>query len=158
MLLFRSLQLSSNSESWQIARDTTLSESIWLLSPDILDSGGYVYHSFLKQTGIYTTPCHAMAAGDTDMIKSDDWKWMPKFPLNIKLPKGGNWTPSRRFNSNSLSTILVLISTSFTPDPTLVVMLHLFTHQPFIEFPKCLEYPVLALHIYLYFECLIFDF
>lgn len=58
---------------------------------------------------------HPRAAGDTEMIiKSDDWKWMPKFPLNIKLPKGGNWTPSRRFNSNSLSTILVLISTSFT--------------------------------------------
>lgn len=158
MLLFRSLQLSSNSESGQIARDTTLSESIWLLSPDILDSGGYVYHSFLKPVFIPLHARHYMAAGDMEMIKSDDWKWMPKFPLNIKLPKGGNWTPSRRFNSNSLSTILVLISTFFTPDPTLVVTLHLFIHQPFLEFPKCLEYPVLGLHIYLYFECLMFDF
>lgn len=45
---------------------------------------------------------HPMAAGDTEMIKSDDWKWMPKFPLNIKLPKGWNWIPSRRFNSKSI--------------------------------------------------------
>lgn len=60
MLLFRSLQLSSNSESGQVARNTTLSESIWFPSSDILGSGDYVYHSFLKQTGIYTTPCQAL--------------------------------------------------------------------------------------------------
>lgn len=49
---------------------------------------------------MYLLPLHArhyMAVGDTEMIKSDDWNWMPKFPLNIKLPKGGSWAaPSKK--------------------------------------------------------------
>lgn len=79
-------------------------------------------------------------------------------PLNIKLLKGRNWAAlSKRFNSSS-PTILFLISAFFTPYPTLVFSRHLFIHRLFKVFPKCLEYPVLGLHIYLYFECLIFDF
>lgn len=80
-------------------------------------------------------------------------------PLNIKVLKDRNWaTLSKRFNSGIPSTILFLISAFFIPYPTLVFSRHLLIHWLLKVFPKCLEYPVLGLHIYLYFECLIFDF